>query len=241
MGWGGAGTEKPRGPKRHVLILAFFSSPASQIRLIDRKQEVPHDGAMCDLLWSDPDGVYLSTRFVKSLFERAFAERPSLPVRRADIDGWGVSPRGAGFLFGGKSFFYLSAAFPFPAHVTSAVRLAISPADIVSAFNRTNSIDLVARAHQLVMEGHKLMFDKKIVTVWSGAFPSFSCYLRRVADLILFLYLVVFISTQLLLSLWERRLDTGTRRESRAEVHHVRRGAAGRERDSGQEAASGVL
>lgn len=26
------------------------------IRLLDRKQEVPHEGAMCDLLWSDPDG-----------------------------------------------------------------------------------------------------------------------------------------------------------------------------------------
>ena len=44
-----------------------------QIRVIDRKQEVPHDGAMCDLMWSDPD----------------------------DIDGWGLSPRGAGYLFGG--------------------------------------------------------------------------------------------------------------------------------------------
>lgn len=30
--------------------------PVLQIRTIDRKQEVPHDGAMCDLLWSDPDG-----------------------------------------------------------------------------------------------------------------------------------------------------------------------------------------
>lgn len=28
----------------------------NQIRSIDRKQEVPHEGAMCDLLWSDPDG-----------------------------------------------------------------------------------------------------------------------------------------------------------------------------------------
>ncbi|XP_059809304.1 serine/threonine-protein phosphatase 4 catalytic subunit B isoform X3 [Hypanus sabinus] len=28
-----------------------------QIRTIDRKQEVPHDGPMCDLLWSDPEGV----------------------------------------------------------------------------------------------------------------------------------------------------------------------------------------
>ena len=27
-----------------------------QIRMIDRKQEVPHDGPMCDLLWSDPEG-----------------------------------------------------------------------------------------------------------------------------------------------------------------------------------------
>ncbi|KAG6512095.1 hypothetical protein ZIOFF_030189 [Zingiber officinale] len=41
-----------------------------QIRTIDRKQEVPHDGAMCDLLWSDPE----------------------------DVDGWGLSPRGAVFL-----------------------------------------------------------------------------------------------------------------------------------------------
>ncbi len=30
-----------------------------QIRSIDRKQEVPHDGPMCDLLWSDPEGSYL--------------------------------------------------------------------------------------------------------------------------------------------------------------------------------------
>jgi serine/threonine-protein phosphatase 4 catalytic subunit len=27
-----------------------------QIRIIDRRQEVPHEGPMCDLLWSDPDG-----------------------------------------------------------------------------------------------------------------------------------------------------------------------------------------
>jgi len=44
-----------------------------QIRTIDRKQEVPHEGAMCDLLWSDPE----------------------------EQEGWGVSPRGAGYLFGG--------------------------------------------------------------------------------------------------------------------------------------------
>jgi diadenosine tetraphosphatase ApaH/serine/threonine PP2A family protein phosphatase len=59
----------------HVLLMQSASCAAMvlQIRTIDRKQEVPHDGAMCDLLWSDPE----------------------------DIEGWGLSPRGAGYLFGG--------------------------------------------------------------------------------------------------------------------------------------------
>lgn len=44
----------------------FFAAAVAvpvQIRTIDRKQEVPHDGAMCDLLWSDPGeaGVLLLT------------------------------------------------------------------------------------------------------------------------------------------------------------------------------------
>lgn len=42
------------------------------IRELNRFQEVPHEGPMCDLLWSDPD----------------------------DRGSWGVSPRGAGFTFG---------------------------------------------------------------------------------------------------------------------------------------------
>ena len=63
-----------------------------------------------------------------------------------DITGWGLSPRGAGFLFG---------------------------ADIAKVFAHHNSIDLIARAHQLAMEGFKLMFDQTIVTVWSA--PNY-CY-----------------------------------------------------------------
>lgn len=89
-----------------------------QIRGIDRKQEVPHDGAMCDLLWSDPE----------------------------EIEGWGLSPRGAGYLFGGN---------------------------VVKQFNHTNNLDVICRAHQLVMEGYKYMFEDTLVTVWSA--PNY-CY-----------------------------------------------------------------
>ena len=35
------------------------------IRAIDRKQEVPHDGPMCDLLWSDPEGMELITQIAR--------------------------------------------------------------------------------------------------------------------------------------------------------------------------------
>ena len=89
-----------------------------EIKKLDRKQEVPHDGAMCDLMWSDPD----------------------------DTVGWSVSPRGAGYLFGG---------------------------DVVEKFNRENKIDLICRAHQLVMDGYKSMFNDTLVTVWSA--PNY-CY-----------------------------------------------------------------
>eukprot|EP01130_Rhizamoeba_saxonica_P000591 TRINITY_DN10555_c0_g1_i1.p1 TRINITY_DN10555_c0_g1~~TRINITY_DN10555_c0_g1_i1.p1 ORF type:complete len:307 (-),score=65.13 TRINITY_DN10555_c0_g1_i1:37-957(-) len=88
------------------------------IRKLNRKQEVPHDGPMCDLMWSDPD----------------------------DIEGWGISPRGAGYLFG---------------------------ADIVAQWNRVNGLTTICRAHQLVMEGFKYMFNESLVTVWSA--PNY-CY-----------------------------------------------------------------
>jgi serine/threonine-protein phosphatase 2A catalytic subunit len=83
------------------------------IRALDRLQEVPHEGPMCDLLWSDPD----------------------------DRCGWGISPRGAGYTFG---------------------------QDISEAFNHNNGLTLVARAHQLVMEGYNWSQDRNVVTIFSG-------------------------------------------------------------------------
>jgi diadenosine tetraphosphatase ApaH/serine/threonine PP2A family protein phosphatase len=80
--------------------------------------QVPHEGPMCDLLWSDPD----------------------------DRGGWGISPRGAGYTFG---------------------------QDISEQFNHTNGLQLISRAHQLVMEGYNWSHDQNVVTVFSA--PNY-CY-----------------------------------------------------------------
>lgn len=89
-----------------------------QVRELNRMQEVPHEGPMCDLLWSDPD----------------------------DRGGWGISPRGAGFTFG---------------------------QDISDQFNHTNGLSLIARAHQLVMEGYSWSHQQSVVTIFSA--PNY-CY-----------------------------------------------------------------
>ncbi|CAX42681.1 serine/threonine-protein phosphatase type 2A, catalytic subunit, putative [Candida dubliniensis CD36] len=89
-----------------------------QVRELNRIQEVPHEGPMCDLLWSDPD----------------------------DRGGWGISPRGAGFTFG---------------------------QDISEQFNHTNDLSLIARAHQLVMEGFSWSHQENVVTIFSA--PNY-CY-----------------------------------------------------------------
>ena len=100
-----------------------------QIRAIDRQQEIPHEGAFCDLVWSDPE-------------------------ERLTNVPWQVSPRGAGYLFGAR---------------------------VTDEFAYVNRLELIARAHQLVMEGKQYHFpNKNLVTVWSA--PNY-CY-RNVAAIL---------------------------------------------------------
>ena len=79
---------------------------------------MPSDGAISDLLWSDPD----------------------------DRVGWGISPRGAGYTFG---------------------------QDISEQFKHVNGLSLIARAHQLVMEGYNMVHSDSVVTIFSA--PNY-CY-----------------------------------------------------------------
>jgi len=89
-----------------------------QLKALERRQEIPHTGPISDLLWSDPE----------------------------EIEGYTISPRGAGYIFG---------------------------PDVVGQFNHLNNLELIARSHQLVMEGFKMMFEGQLVTVWSA--PNY-CY-----------------------------------------------------------------
>ncbi|VDP74550.1 unnamed protein product [Schistosoma curassoni] len=63
-----------------------------------------------------------------------------------DVAQWAVSPRGAGYLFGPK---------------------------VTREFVELNGLESICRAHQLVHEGYKCMFDGRLITIWSA--PNY-CY-----------------------------------------------------------------
>ena len=82
-------------------------SSSTVIKMLERFQEVPQEGPMCDLLWSDPE----------------------------DRFGWGMSPRGAGYIFG---------------H------------DISEQFNHTNKLTMISRAHQLMLNGYNWCHNRQV-------------------------------------------------------------------------------
>jgi diadenosine tetraphosphatase ApaH/serine/threonine PP2A family protein phosphatase len=45
----------------------------------------------------------------------------------------------------------------------------------LQSFCYSNGLTLLARAHQLVMEGYKFMFDEMLVTVWSAPNYFYRC------------------------------------------------------------------
>ena len=63
-----------------------------------------------------------------------------------NIQDWEQNPRGAGIIFG---------------------------SNVVDKFLRANNVNLIVRAHQLMMEGYKIHFNGKLITVWSA--PNY-CY-----------------------------------------------------------------
>lgn len=65
-----------------------------------------------------------------------------------DVSLWGKSSRGMGYVYGMEA---------------------------VNNFNLINKTSLICRSHQLVMDGYKYMFDKKLVTIWSAPNYCFRC------------------------------------------------------------------
>ena len=94
-------------------------SKIDDIARLKRFCDVPHEGPICDLLWSDPDDAK---------------------------KGFNPSPRAAGFVFG---------------------------IDVTEKFLHRNNLNLIARAHQLVMDGYNRNHKKMVVTIFSA--PNY-CY-----------------------------------------------------------------
>lgn len=89
------------------------------INKLKRFCDVPHEGSICDMLWSDPDDTK---------------------------KGFNPSPRAAGFNFG---------------------------VDVTEKFLHRNNLTLIARAHQLMIDGYTRNHKKMVVTIFSA--PNY-CY-----------------------------------------------------------------
>lgn len=93
-----------------------------QIRRIMRPTDVPDTGLLCDLLWSDPDKDVNVCEFDRGHNVRCFWYHSK--VFFIVFQGWGENDRGVSFTFG---------------------------ADIVSKFLNRHDLDLICRAHQVLI------------------------------------------------------------------------------------------
>ena len=59
------------------------------VKSLNRYVDVPHEGPICDLLWSDPDD--------QKKGDFLFVVKKNISLYNL---GWGVSPRGAGWTWG---------------------------------------------------------------------------------------------------------------------------------------------
>ena len=108
-----------------------------QIKIIDRFREIPHDGAMADLVWSDPEENNINRR------DPSFSNNGNTANITDDFlietsEHFQVSPRGAGYTFGRS---------------------------VVEKFLQLNGMDRIYRAHQLCSEGYQIYFGGLVATV----------------------------------------------------------------------------
>ncbi|KAF8712351.1 phosphatase, partial [Rhizoctonia solani] len=120
--------------------------------------EIPHEGAMADLVWSDPDSekedFAISPRYVDE------SDGPgSLSTARFSFSDSALDDR-------------LAAIAPVQRRLAGGAGYTFG-SGVVRKFLETNNMHHILRAHQLCMEGFTVLFDNRLSTVWSA--PNY-CY-----------------------------------------------------------------
>jgi serine/threonine-protein phosphatase PP1 catalytic subunit len=109
-----------------------------QIRRIQRPTDVPDQGLLCDLLWSDPDKDvmgWVCFSFPASRVVTLISFSPGSDRKQGEND------RGVSYTFG---------------------------ADVVSKFLHKHDLDLICRAHQVVEDGYEFFAKRQLVTLFSA-------------------------------------------------------------------------
>lgn len=110
-----------------------------------RPTDVPDQGLLCDLLWSDPD---------------------------KDTMGWGENDRGVSFTFGAEVIEHTRVEtihlvlVPSP-QIIMIFRILIKR-QVVNKFLQKNDFDLICRAHQVVEDGYEFFAKRQLVTLFSA-------------------------------------------------------------------------